>query len=502
MKKRFGKLSILATLSLAAVLIVAGCNGKDNGGAGDNSGESKSIRVFFGDAVGSDNEQVSEAVSKMSEEKIGVKVEMVFFGGGEYFQKMPKMLATNEQMDIGYDSGDEFVSRARDGAYYDISKDLDAYPELKALFGDGEFLGGVTIDGKVYGIPTLKEMAETWAVYIDQETLDRNNINAADIKTIADVEPILAALKNEGRLGFNITTGGEHKAFGVLPYYDTIIGPFVVSNDDSEDLASKKVLNYYETQEFADYVNLLRSWYLKGYIMEDIIENGWYTYASIANEDVEMTGVTYVSYAPLNEVGRTLSRGKQMTPLMLTPTTISNASTRGSIFCIFNKSENKQSSLKFLQLWNTDKETNTLIKFGIEGKHYNFIEEDGVQKVKRADNWERMFLNQNWMTGNVILSQLEVGEPADKYEQYDAYNKSARRSVVLGFTPDLAELEAELSACNAVISTKAATLLTGAVDPADPEYGIEAVKADMKSSGSDKVITELQKQYLDWVKEQ
>ncbi len=509
MNKRFGKLSILAALSLSAVLIATGCGGNkenaDNGKktaeqvAAEFEKESKSIRVFFGDTKGTDNDEVSEAVSKLSKEKIGVEVEMVFFGAGEYAQKMPKLMATNEQMDIGFDSGDAFVSRARDGAYYDLSADLDQYPKLRELFGD-EFLGGVTIDGGIYGIPTLKEMAETWVIYIDQETLDRHNIKASSIKTIADAEVILEALKSEGRLGFNIGKAGEHVSFGRNPEYDTITGPFVISNDDSIAPEKKEVVNYYETDDFREYVELLHSWYEKGYISEDVLENGTITYTNKFNTDKSLRGISYISYAPLNEVLTSKGAGKEMTPIPLTPTTISNVSTRGSVYCIYKKSNNVQSSLRFLQLWNTDKEVNTLIKFGIEGKHYNFIEEDGVKKVKKVDGASSMYLNQNWRSGNVLISQLEAGEPADKYEQYKKYNKNARTSVVLGFTPDLSSLDAELAGCNAVVSTKAAALLTGAIDPNDKENGVDAVVKEMKQAGSAKIITEIQKQYLSWIK--
>ncbi len=497
--KRFGRFLSLASISLSAMLLFSAC-GTNKNSAGDNSNESKSIRVFFGDTVGTDNAEVSKAVSELSQEKIGVEVEMVFFGAGEYDTKMPKLMATNEKMDIGFDSGDNFVSRARDGAYYDISSDLDAYPALKELLPD-EFLGGVTIDGGIYGIPTLKEMAETWALYVSENTLTRSNISAESIKELSDVEPILAALKADGKLGVKMDTNGTLVPLAELAKFDVISGAFVISNDSSIKTKQKKVVNYYETEEFEQFVRLMRSWYEKGYISSDVIENGSETWDNTVKVDPSKRGMYRISYAPLNEIGQSQGANETMIPLKLTPATISNNSTRGSVYCIYQKSENKQSSLKFLELWNTDKEMNTLIKFGIEGKHYTKIKEDGVEKVKRVDDYASLYLNQNWRSQNVLISPLEEGEPADKYEEYDKFNKSARKSCVLGFTPDFSNLEAEISACNAVVSTKANTLATGAVDPDDPEFGIEAIRKEMKRAGSDKVVTEIQKQYLNWLNE-
>ncbi len=492
MKKRFGKLAVLVAVGMSAIMLLSACNKEPE--------EVGSIRVFFPDTVGTDNAEVSDAVSKIAQEKIDVEVEMVFFGSGEYDQKMPKLMATNEQMDIGWTSSDTFVSNVRDGAYYDISEDLENYPGLKKLFTD-EFLGGVTINGGVYGIPTLKEMANSWAVYINQETLDRHNIDASKIETIADIEPILAALKSEGRLGFAISNSGGHADFDLLENYDAITGPFVISNDEDEKATSKKIVNYYETEEFANYVKLLRDWYNKGYIIDDVLENGWDTYVTKMSQTPSSQGVTYVCYSPLNEIG--YSKGSKigaMTPIQITDPVIDNSSTRGSVFAIFKKSENKQSSLKFLELWNTDKDVNRLIKYGIEGKHYNFVEEDGVKKIQKVEGAGGMYLNQNWRSGNMLLGNLEEGEPANKTEVFNEWNENATVSVVLGFTPDISTLEAEISACNAVVKGKVAAILTGAIDPEDPEYGIEAIKTEMQKAGSAKVVTELQKQYLTWLK--
>ncbi len=497
MKKSLRKFIGVTVLGLSSALLLSACGGDEA------AKESGSIRVFFADTAGTDVAEVSKAVSEMSQEKIGVEVELVFFGAGEYAKKIPKLMATNEKMDIAWDSNDTFVSRVRDGAYYDISKDLDNYPGLKDLFTE-EFLGGVTIDGGIYGIPTLKEMANSWAVYIDKATLDKHpEIKTEDIKTIADIEPILAVLKSEGRLGFKISNTAGHVAFDRNEHFNGITGPFAISNDPNEKLTAKHIVNYYETKEFENYVRLLRSWYEKGYITSDILENGWTSYNNTVTTDPSKQGVTYVCYSPLNEVSATKgSKIGEMIPIQITDAFIDSSSTRGSIMAIFNKSDNKQSSLKFLELLNTDKEFSKLVKYGIEGKHYTMEEdEDGVKKIQRVEGATSAYLNQNWRSGNMLLGNIEVGEPENKPEVFDKWNKESAVSVVLGFTPDVSNLEAEISACNAVVSGKVAAILTGAVDPDDPEFGIEAIKKEMKNAGSAKVVTELQKQYLTWLKE-
>ena len=88
------------------------------------------------------------------------------------------------------------------------------------------------------------------------------------------------------------------------------------------------------------------------------------------------------------------------------------------MFCIYKKSENKQSSLKFLELWNTDKEMNTLIKYGIEGKHYNYVEE-GVKKIKMVEGANNAYTSQNRKSGNMLLGAVTAGEPTNKGEVFN-----------------------------------------------------------------------------------
>lgn len=424
---------------------------------------------------------------------------MKFFGAGEYATKIPKLLAAEEDMDIIWDSGDSFVERVRSKAYYDISKDLKNYPALKELFPD-EFLSGVTIDGGIYGIPTLKEMANNWAVYIDRDTLNSLGKTEDDFKTIYDIEPLIKACTTSGRLGFRIGKEGEHVAFGRDINYDVISGPFVISN--SKDIApnQKNVVNFFETEDFDKYVRLLRDWYQKGYIMSDVLENGTSTYTSKVDANQDMQGVIYVCYSPLNEVAQSKVAGKEMVPVQLTTPVIGTQSTRGSIMAIYNKSKDPQSALKFLELLNTDKEVNRLVKYGIEGKHYNMVkDEDGVEKIEKVENANTMYLNQNWRSGNMLLGNLEVGEDKDKVKIFTEWNDNAERSDVAGFTPDTSSVAAEYSACVSVVSEKVNPLLTGAIDPDDPKNGIAAVKAAMKTAGSEKVVQLIQTQYVKWL---
>ena len=56
----------------------------------------------------------------------------------------------------------------------------------------------------------------------------------------------------------------------------------------------------------------------------------------------------------------------------------------------------------------------------------------------------------------------------------------------------------QLAAVNSVIKEYASPLNCGAVDPDDPDMGIEALRAALHDAGIDEVIAEVQVQYDAW----
>ena len=471
---------ILAGAMCLTMLGVSGCGPKK----GENAdGENQKLRVFFMDSKTPDVDMVAEKVSEITREKIGADVEFVMLD--DYGTKLPMMIATDEPMDICWVNSDDLSERARKGAYADLTELLDTTPDLKALFED-DFWKGVTINGHIYAIPTKKEMAEQWVCYAEEDFLKQSNItiDPNKIYSFKELEPILEKLKETGtRNGFEIGAKGQHNAMHKLNYFDTITGDFVV------DKKTNKVQNYYMTSQFEEYIRLMRDWYNKGYIASDVATRGGYKKeAGVTN------GISYVSYAPYNEVQATkYNKGVAVTPIKMTPCVITNQSTCGSAFAVLEKCKNKELAMKFLELWNTDPDVKNLITHGIEGVHYNLV--DG--KVEQVEGATSKYLNQNWASGNVFISKLYVGEPDDKWEKYDEFNKSATKSLTLGFFPEVKMINDKILACQGAAAEFTGLLSCGAVDP--DEY-LPKLKSSLEASGVNDVVKELQKQYDEWSK--
>ena len=477
MKKR-RIIAAIAAVSIAAAAFT-GCTQKET----ETVNTTDTIKVFTKLKNRPDCALVSQELSKITSEKIGVNVEFMF---GYDADKITLMLASNEQMDIGFDDINTFVDRVRQNAYVDITDMLkENTPALYELL-PSEYWEYTKVDGKNYAVPTYKEMAEQWTLLVDKEIIEEHNIDITKIKELKDVEVILAALKEHPeRAGYEILPANTiHMNVALKGKYDTVYEEFVIDRENPD-----KVVHYMETQDYKDYVKLMRDWYNKGYIAKDITTRT--DYESYHNTgDV---GIIYTQYQPYSEIAFKDSYNADLVPIHLSPIVMSNTSMLGSLFGIYSKSKNVDKALEFLELWNTDADVKNMITYGIEGRHYDLI--NGKAKIREGAF--DLYKMQNAISGNMMISYVLESEPDDKYEQFDAFNKRAVPSAALGFLPDTDKIESKLGACANVISEYNPLLCCGAVDP---DKYLDKMLSALKKSGMEDVKKEIQRQYDEWRK--
>ncbi|WP_312855529.1 DUF3502 domain-containing protein [Litoribacterium kuwaitense] len=152
--------------------------------------------------------------------------------------------------------------------------------------------------------------------------------------------------------------------------------------------------------------------------------------------------------------------------------------------------------MEFLNLVNTDKYLRNLIDSGIEGTHYEKIDENTIKDLPRqTDSYDMA----TFSLGNTFLTYLKENEPADKWEQFEKFNAEATNAPLLGFHFDDSNVKTELAAVKNVKEEFMSALYTGSVDP--EEFVPEAVEK-MNKAGLDVVIEEAQKQLDEWLANQ
>lgn len=436
---------------------------------------------------GSDTEKVSEELSKITAEKIGCKVNI---NPNLQPTDMALTMASNEQVDVVIDSASwNYVNFAQSGAYLDLTEMLPSVaPAQYALMTDN-MKAAAAINGKIYGVPSYKDMFLQGGVWLETETVDALNLDLNKSYTVEDLEPILEYLyqqpehKNSCLMllnNYNFHRVAYNEDFAIL---GALTGNALgVKRDDPT-----KIVNIFATPEYAEYVKLMNSWYNKGYIVSDVATVTSWSYYYTDGSGVGY-GMKAGQYVPLGEVSNSTAYGAPISFLKIGDCVANSTDLLGAVMCVAQKSQYPEYALKLIELLNTDTAAQDVLAFGIEGEHYT--REDG--KVKRAEGYSDKWNVGSYLCGDVRVRSLMVGETEDRNAQYEQWNSSAKLDVITGFFPDTTNISGQIAAVNTVIEEYGKLMGNGALDP--EEY-LPIYLSALEEAGMSEILAELNAQY-------
>ena len=167
-------------------------------------------------------------------------------------------------------------------------------------------------DGKIYFIPVYKDNVEGYDIMARKDLVDKYGWDMSSVKTLKDIEPMLADAKSEG-LKYPWLT--QKTAM----FYRLYINDFdfftadATANWVSVDKSTNEVVDTIQTDQYKEFCTLMAEWAEKGYISEDDVTKtttdtttqtqdwalSWWTDIPVNAEansrygqDVEMTPIT------------------------------------------------------------------------------------------------------------------------------------------------------------------------------------------------------------------
>ncbi|MGL5315356.1 MAG: ABC transporter substrate-binding protein [Peptostreptococcaceae bacterium] len=484
---KFKKLSSLfLVMTIASSAILTGCSSKNQDTAVSGSGGDTELIWYMIGTPQPDQAKVMEEVNKYTSEKIGVTLDLRMVDWGDYGQKMQVITSSGEPFDICFAS--DYSLNAQKGAYLELSDLLDSKgKELKETI-DPLFLEGASINGKLYGIPANKEVGQQMVWAYNAKMAEEAGADMTNVKTLEDLEVQLEKVKAKfPDLKMPMAAGANF-----MPYmpYDFLLGenlPFGIALEGD----TTKIVNIYEQEDTKKTLDTLRRFYEKGFIHSqaatdtdphEMSVDNWFVrkeqYAPGAGEMWSSNAGFEVKYSEMHD-----------------PLTINNSVT-GSVMSISASSKNSEKAMEFLNLLNTDEYLRNLIDRGIEDVHYTTNEDGTLTKTEQGKSGYSM---PSWALGNVFLTKNFDTDPADRIEQYEAFNEKAVASPTLGFYADTSSISTEIATISNIVQEFKAPLFTGSVDT--DKYLAELNKK-LDAAGLDKVLAELQKQYDAWMTEQ
>ena len=442
--------------------------------------------LYSSGAAPIDAKLVQDAANKYSAEKIGITVNMIFKEEDQFDLAM----SSGEYYDMTFTSDwcNSYASNSYKGMFYDITELVQE--ETPALYNkiDKDFWDiGANIDGRYYAVPTDGGMALMMYLRLDQERYEAIGMELKDEMKFAELEPYLKAYKENYDdvyplpLGKNGLTGFTNFCQWIAGYY--LCSPYFLKGTDREN----KIIPFWENEELMDRYRLLNKWYKLGYINPDA--------AITETIGKEIRASVRAGSAWPGYIGWTSWAGFPVFMSLYDGPYISTATTRGSLFAINAacSEERAIACLKYLELLNTDHTFRDILRFGVEGVHFKYLDNGTVLRTEQGKSNYSMdaFVTGSETNASVeSISETELSDPDPWPEIFAAY-ENATYSTLGNYSFDVTPVEAENAACNAVMDKYFSLLITGTenVDEILPE-----IKKELEAAGYEAVLEEAQKQ--------
>ena len=410
------------------------------------------------------------------EEKIGVHLDVRVGSWGDWGNLRSVTVQTNEPYDLMFTDMSTYTSDVNMGAFADLTDLMAEVPGLTDLIPQ-DYLNSCLIDGKLYGIPCYKDSSMTNFFVWTKADVEAYFPEYAEAHTLAEIDAGLrniaanvdhpALLLNQD--GLSCITGNKYDACTLGN-----IGIGIAYNGGTE------FVSVYEQPDVLADLALLQSWMADGLINSD---------AAVAAEATGMCSLGVAQGWPGAAKGWGESRGAEVVVSQFENTVLSNDTVMGSITCISNSSEHKLEALKLLELVNTDSYVRDMLWYGEEGVNFEYVEENGVKKVNKLNgDWTMAAYTQ----GTFFVATPEIG--SDGYGEVKVQNENAVASPAMGFIPDTTEIADEISAVQAIFEQYKSLIMTGT----GGQESIDAMLADMRASGFDTILAEVNAQFAAW----
>ncbi|MBD2869093.1 ABC transporter substrate-binding protein [Paenibacillus arenilitoris] len=498
------KLSWVCAMFAIMLLISACASNKGNeatGSSGNNTAQDPAsdeetrapyeltMAYFSFGSVPKDQLLIEEELNKITKAKLNTNVKLLPISFSAWQNQTNLMLTSGEKLDLMPIFGNMYANQVAKGQ-------LNELDDLLANQGEGivealgpDYANASKINGKTYAVPTIRDLAQKYGFLIRKDLVDKYNLKLGEVKTLDDLEPILRTIKENEPNMIPLVNGVGNSPITSYNTRDSLGDDMGVLLNNGQDL---KVVNWFETEEYAAALEKMREWYLAGYIAKDAIT------VKESKSDIIKAGKGAGNLAVMKpgfDAQETRQSGMPIVSVEMLPAVAKTNTVTNIMWGIAKNSKNPVRAMELLNLLYTDKEVVNLLDWGIEGKHYVKVSENVIDYPEGVDASTVGYSGLGWLFGNQFLSYIFKGDDEKLWEEMKEFNSGAIKSKALGFTFDSTSVKTEFAAVSNVMSQYRIALECGALDPkkALPEF-----IAKLKDAGIDKVIAEKQKQLDAW----
>jgi putative aldouronate transport system substrate-binding protein len=464
---------------LAVTLLLTACAAQTGGpsAAPEAPAEIPTLLWWNVGPAPTDYEAGMENINRYLEANMGLRLDLRLLPWLNLMERSQIIVNAGETFDLMFVDSENYNKFATLGAFQDVTDMLrTTAPELWEFIPDTVWTGAM-LGGRIYAVPTYKDVALAQYWVFDAALAERCGIDINALVTWGDLDTALRTIKEiEGEDFYPVQLSRNEVFNGVYNGFDSFGSGLPVIGVRVYD-PTRTVWNLLEDPVFLSRLRMLREWYKAGIINPD---------ANVLTENNAPEPFFSAIGWPGAEQVWQRNRGSEryVSKLNYGPV-LSSETIQGSMNAVGRQSRYQTEALQLLQRINLNPKLRDMFAYGVEGTHFEYVSDRVVRQFN--NNWNVEVFSQ----GTFFTMSTTVEAAPDQWEQVKAQNESALSSVLLGFNMSIGELSTELSACKAIWSRYSPDLLTGA---AEPDETIAQCLAEMRAAGLDIILSEAQKQ--------
>lgn len=450
-----------------------------------------------------DENRVMDEVTRLIKEKLNATVNIHVSTEADYKTKVTTMLSAGQPMDMLYLSSSTvpFLENAQRGAFYPLEGLLEEYaPTIYKTISE-DIWKAVTVNGHIYAVVPMKDLADSVAIFYDKVITDKYNIKVPQPDswtTLYDLTDFIYAMKDARNAEYPELAKypafqGTNYQFKFFHPHETISGLAGITIPGMDGFEGKGngdvVFNVYDTPEYLKFCKTMRKFVEDGLYPSDAknfnkdkaldIKDGW----SFVQGEV----VPNKAKNPNFEISE--SKYKVAT----------TAYVRAMLNAVSANSQNPERALMVLDLVNSDPYIGTMLRFGIENEHWKKVDDKTItfEGTSNEDTQKRAFYNWYGAQWGSIVNMLlpEAIDPSFQTKIKELVEKS-NKNTALGFAFDSTPVQNEIAACQNVITEYNEVLKLGMIT--DVEGTVTEFINKLKANGSERIVDEAQKQLTAW----
>jgi putative aldouronate transport system substrate-binding protein len=488
MKKTFKKICFLAVTAIL-LLNFLGCSKKQVEEAEGSVEIKVALLPLAGDFV--EFQRILGRVNEITKKKINTTVSYQLIDETSYFEQITLMISSGEQLDLIF-SADwlKFFTQVSSGQLKDLKPYLQYMPDIINAVGMDR-IEPFAIDGKIYGVATIRDFAQTFGYLVQKDIAEKYGINSNTVKSLDELTPYFERMvKEEGIPSIAYEQIGTSVLRNLYASFCDSLGDY---NGVLMDYKGRKVVNMFATDEYKRLAELMYKWNQIGAIPKDL------STSTVVPEAMLRSGIIsgYTAKMKPGYAEKTSNIvGKEVYALELVEPLASTSTITNVMYSIPINSRYPERAAMYLNLCYADPEIINLLTYGEEGIDY-VLNKDGIAEFPPGVTPNNAKYNPGWgwLIGNQFVSHVFSPDSKDIWERTKAFNDNARKSEAFGFMFNPLNVSTEITAVENVKRQYENAIGNGDFNPDDI---IPRFLRELENAGMSRIVTEKQKQLDEW----